>query len=322
MKYFLFILIIGLILTGCERPTDIDHTGDGIPPSVPERLRVYFAGDGEITIEWLRNREVDVKGYNIYRRTPGTEYAFIDFTDTDFYFDDSLDYDTTYYYRISAVDYSDLESSMSNEVSAIPLNKFPPGIPNDLNINAQNWEGEKCIYLSWASPIDTDLKGYKIYRAEVPGFTPDSTNFLAFTESTEYKDLQAAELYKYYYYIIQSVDKGELLSKISPEVSDRIYDMVELYHPANNTTVFNFRSFAFSGIAVPAKYRLIVQSNLYFDIVWEHVINSTATLDTIKVDVPRGVLYYNTTYYWRVAAYSGENQPNSISGLNKFIIKQ
>jgi hypothetical protein len=87
-----------------------------------------------------------------------------------------------------------------------------------------------------------------------------------------------------------------------------------------NSQVSEFRRFAFLSSGAPADYRLIVQTNPFFGEIWQTTINTTAVNDTVYVNVPSGVFYYNTDYYWRVAAYTQSSQPNSISQLNKFMI--
>jgi fibronectin type 3 domain-containing protein len=322
MKYhLLLIFLIFILMPGCERPTEINNEGDGIPPGVPAGLRIYSAGDGEIIIDWLLNTELDVKGYNIYRRTEGVDFLFKAFVTGDFYLDDSLDYDTTYIYSITAVDNDDLESSFTEEVSAKPINRRPPAAPRNLKINARNWEETRYIYLSWQPGEESDLESYRIFRSNEPGFEADSINYISSVSNSEFYDSTAADLYKDYYYTIISIDKGGLRSNQSAVISDRIFESPKLIMPANNSTVNNFSAFIFQGIGSPAKYKVIVQSNVYFGEVWQTEVNSSVLYDTIRVAVPSGVFFYNTNYYWRVASYSASDQPNSISPLYKFIIK-
>ena len=94
------VLLLSLLLyNGCERPTDTVD-GSNIPPAVPTGLYVYYASDGRITIDRQSSGERDVKGYNIYRRTDSTESKKIDYTSDSYYFDDSLEYNVIYYYKI------------------------------------------------------------------------------------------------------------------------------------------------------------------------------------------------------------------------------
>jgi hypothetical protein len=321
-QIFRLYLVVFILLQGCERPNDPVQNDDGIPPAVPAGLAVYYSADGEVGLEWIHNLEMDVTGYNIYRRTESSGYSRINFTSRDYFFDDSLSYDTVYYYRISAVDNSGLESVLSPEVSAKPENKFNPRVPQRLFINARNWNGERSVFLNWSRTDETDITGYKIYRGTSEGFTADTSAYLAYTTVPEFSDTSAEELYVKYYYSIKAVDKGGLESSLTPEISDMLLENPELLYPAQDFEVHNFRRFVFVGSGAPASYKIVVQSNLFFGEIWQSDISSSEIRDTIYVEVPSGVFYYNTPYYWRVAAYTVSNQPNSISPLYKFIIKQ
>ena len=96
-------------VSSCKRPVELTSSSNGIPPATPADVTIYAAYDGEIGIEWQGNSEPDLKGYNIYRKTDSTNYKIIDFTSDNYFIDDSLDYNTTYYYEITAVDNSNLE---------------------------------------------------------------------------------------------------------------------------------------------------------------------------------------------------------------------
>ena len=179
-------LVIIFIITGCRRPVEPTQTETGIPPSVPTGLYVYYASDGEVTIVWNNNPEKSLKGYNIYRSSDSLNYQKIYITKHDYYFDDSLSYDSTYFYKITALDNFDEESLPTLPVSARPLNKYPPSIPRLIQINARNWEGEFSVYLNWSPNSESDVMGYNIYKDTLSGFTADSSNFLAFTKDYQY----------------------------------------------------------------------------------------------------------------------------------------
>jgi hypothetical protein len=321
MKLVFPLLLLLLLTTGCERPTETESGDTNIPPGVPSDLRIYYAADGEIIIDWLLSSHRDIKGYNIYRRTENTDYILTGFSTSDYFVDDSLSYDTLYFYTITAVNYSGMESGFSNEVSARPENRYRPLTPRTVLINARNWEGETSIYLSWERSDETDISGYLIFRGEETGFEPDSSNLIAFTDSSEYTDTKALIINKEYLYIIIAVDKGGLESDPSREVNDTILEEPLLISPTDNNTVADFSNFVFLSSGAPARYKVIVQSNMYFGEVWSEEISSEAIYDTVKVNVPYNIFYYNTYYYWRVAVFTKSSEPNSFSPLNKFKIK-
>ncbi len=101
------ILITLFSLNSCNRQTNISGPASTLPPAVPVGVSIYYASDGEITVEWQQNQDVNLNGYNVYRKTDSTNFNLIFFTQNDYYFDDSLDYNTKYIYAISAIDIYD-----------------------------------------------------------------------------------------------------------------------------------------------------------------------------------------------------------------------
>jgi hypothetical protein len=87
-------------------------------PSPPSDLESTSLLD-RIILEWAPNKELDLKGYTIYRTlTSGAGYdsvAFVAEPDTT-WSDSGVDPLTFYYYRIKAVDNDDFESEFSDEV--------------------------------------------------------------------------------------------------------------------------------------------------------------------------------------------------------------
>jgi hypothetical protein len=310
------------ILIGCERPTSTDQD-DGIPPAVPANVSIYSATDGEIIIEWKRNNEPAMKGYNIYRKSDSTGYKEVTFTTDDFYIDDSLEYDDTFYYKISAEDVWGRESMTSGEISAVPINRFPPVRPRFLEINGRNWEGEISISLNWAGNFETDLSGYNIYRGVQASFIADQSSFVGFSEFPFFNDTSALLLYTNYYYKVKAVDKGGMLSPESSEIYDRIFGAAELIFPGENQQVNYFEHFLVKAIEEPAQYKIIVQTNQFFGEFWSKDFSSSIVNDTILIEFDPPFIDVNKKYYWRVLTFSGNStEPNSVSELHSFIIKQ
>jgi predicted outer membrane repeat protein len=96
---------------------------DITPPPAPQSLSTT-SGLNQISLEWLRNMEADAAGYRIYGGNSAGPTTLIDSTtnssDTTTTIQ-NLSGDTTYYFRITAVDTAGNESGYSNEVSAIPV---------------------------------------------------------------------------------------------------------------------------------------------------------------------------------------------------------
>ena len=317
-----FLIISSTIHIGCERPTDANQKDDGIPPAVPTGVQISYASDGEILIEWIPNTEIDLKGYNVYRRTSKTDYAYLTFTVNRYWFDDSLSYDEKYSYKISSVDIWGGESQMSAEVYATPSNQFPPVGPRYLNINARNWEGKISVFLNWEPNNESDVAGYNVYRSLSSSFTADSTNLVGYTSDIQFNDTTNILIYKDYYYKIRAVDKGDLFSDESSVVSDQVYEMAGQIFPVNDSLVNFFDYFIIKAVNVSANYRILVQTNEYYGEFWSKDFFSSAVDDTIHVEFNPPYLYPYTYYYWRIITFSNNSsEPNSISPLHKFKVK-
>ena len=109
---------------------------DMVPPGMPENL-VTDAGNRQITLSWNKNQEEDLYQYLIYggmEQFPSNIVARNSNPNDTTVVIDSLENGTTYYYRISAIDYSGLESQKTLDVSATPT-------PQKYEIN-QNGAGD------------------------------------------------------------------------------------------------------------------------------------------------------------------------------------
>jgi TolB protein len=126
-----------LVLTSCGgSSTGPDNGGNGADeaPSAPTNLN-GTSEDQEIVLGWDANSEDDLAGYHLYRSTnnisdisgmdPVNGSSLIqnaEYTDTD------VENGTTYYYRLTAVDDNDNESSMSSQLEITPFSD-PPDRP-------------------------------------------------------------------------------------------------------------------------------------------------------------------------------------------------
>ena len=319
---YLFLLLL-LITPACNRPIEINNSDNNIPPAVPSNVSIFESFDGEIGIEWQDNSEPDLRGYNVYRRTDSTNYKLIKFTTDNYIIDDSLSYNKTYFYEITALNNSNLESSRSSEVSSTPKNIYKPYPVRNISINARNWEDTISIYLSWIPSGETDIRGYNIYKSNSPSFTTDSLNIITFTKNTYYSDTSGLKLYTNYYYKVRAVDKGGLISDETPPVTDEIYEIPRVVFPEDNTGISPFGSFLITALKVPATYQIIVQTNEFFGEIWSNTVSTSQINDTLSIAFNPAYVYPDKYYYWRIVTFSQDNsEPNSISRLYKFIIKQ
>ncbi len=94
---------------------------DIFPPNPPQALTADADIDS-VSLDWLDNTEPDLDSYNVYRSTStGGPYTLIasGLADSE-YIDNTVVTGTAYYYVVTAVDTSELESSHANEVYALP----------------------------------------------------------------------------------------------------------------------------------------------------------------------------------------------------------
>ena len=95
-----------------------------VAPFAPQNLEVT-EGNGQVSLKWNKNTEADFLKYRVYMGTDSSTLLLKDsttasITDTT-RFITGLTNGTEYYFRISALDSALLESTYSNEVSAIPI---------------------------------------------------------------------------------------------------------------------------------------------------------------------------------------------------------
>jgi parallel beta-helix repeat protein len=106
-------------------------TLDATPPAVPTGLAVSNPTFNSLTITWNANTDLDLVGYRLYRsdEMAGTyEPIFTEpFDDLEFV-DTNLTVDTTYYYKLKAVDDVNLSSEFSEPASGTTLIAFAPEV--------------------------------------------------------------------------------------------------------------------------------------------------------------------------------------------------
>ncbi|RJP63824.1 MAG: hypothetical protein C4539_15565 [Ignavibacteriales bacterium] len=322
-KFCCFIIITALI-AGCERQSSSVNDNDELPPAVPAGVNIFYSQDGKIGIEWILNNEYDIKSYQVYRsENDSLHFRLIASAYQDYFVDDSLDYDTTYFYYITALDNDNNESEPSKFVSAKPANKNNPGKPAYPEINARNWLDSISIYLSWANNPESDISHYEIHRSEQQDFTPGSETLLGISLTNSYSDKYNLKLYTNYYYKIIAVDKGNLKSGASDEIYDSIFEIPRLLYPSDKSLVNYFNYFLIKAVAVPAKYKIVLQTNEYFGEIWTKEFESNIVNDTISIIFDADYIELYKDYYWRIITYSNNSlKPNSISGLYRFTLKE
>lgn len=321
-KYFLFLLssILAVsILLFCsdsgENPLVGPIDGDDVtPPAKPSLPSLTSVGNAEIHISWTANSEDDLAGYKLYRAEnqdlPENYVSIFDSTVTEFQ-DKFLEYETTYFYRVSAYDISTNESELSNPVAGTPRNITPPVSPQNVSVLAQNIV-EPIFQIIWDKNTESDLYGYKVYRGFSIEFLTNAETFLDSTVNNFYTDTSVfADTV--YYYKITAVDKGGMESILpSFPVSDVALLPPTLVSPINDQTVSPTPTLTWNQVNNTNKYKVFIQTTVQGGEIWNQTVDKTQN----------SVVYNGSTalesgkvYFWKVATISKDSL-----ALNSFSI--
>lgn len=101
--------MVGLLgATGCDDEPDV--VAVNLPPYRVDGV-YSVTGDQEVTVYWRANQEDDISYYAVYRNNePTGNFALIGTTTGTQFVDQNVANGATYYYAVSAVDFSGLES--------------------------------------------------------------------------------------------------------------------------------------------------------------------------------------------------------------------
>jgi hypothetical protein len=109
------------VLLGGQEPGGTPPS-DTTPPAVPAGLTATAVSSSSINLDWADNTDSDLAGYKVYRSTTSgftpNSANFVKQVTTSAYTDTGLTADTTYYYKVTAVDTSGNESQPSAQASA------------------------------------------------------------------------------------------------------------------------------------------------------------------------------------------------------------
>ena len=108
---------------------------DTTPPSVPFDLSAT-PGSRQVVLTWNATIELDLNGFNLYRRTGSDDFALLSSGQQKTTFTDlNVGNDTTYDYHITAIDRQNPpnESTASTSASATPTTSAAPTTPTELS---------------------------------------------------------------------------------------------------------------------------------------------------------------------------------------------
>jgi len=189
---------------------------DVTPPKKPIIKSVKAEGD-KLIIEWFKNFETDLAGYNIYRKVKNDTInkkeklnistiskKSIVFTDI------FADKDIEYQYSIVAFDTSGNYSEFSDIYSAILIDTSK--IAKDFsNFKASYNKNKKLVKLSWKIKNLDNIKGFMIYRKEtLKGQLKPITGLINNTEFND-KRINTKKAGTYLYQVRVFTKKGEII---------------------------------------------------------------------------------------------------------------
>jgi uncharacterized protein len=189
-------------------------------PPMPQGLKAQSGLVKKVELTWTASPYDEVEGYNLYwskekvgkylplKRIDGRTITSYTHGGGNF---DKLADSGTYYYAIAAFNKVDVESELSETISA--TTKPRPSHPTGLKGEALK---AKKVPLTWISNPEKDIAVYQIYRSAGP---EDGFSRIARVEGKtgyEDKELKDGHTYKYK---IRAEDKDELLSDFSETIS-------------------------------------------------------------------------------------------------------
>ncbi len=318
--FLLFISCSGSNINPLVGPID---RGDIQAPEQLAQPTLSDVGNGEISVSWLASDAPDVAGYRLSRAARAanedilSEYEIVfDSLSTSFH-DINLVYTTVYYYRVSAYDFTENVSELSNSSSGIPYNTLPPSNPVNLTTFGQNISSP-LVELSWDKNPETDVSTYLIYRSIENNFTSDESTFLDSASTPLFFDTEIL-VNVHYYYAIKAKDKGGLTSNASEIDSDIALLQPELLSPVNGLQVQPTTFFTWEPVENAIQYMVFIQSSNEEEELWTALVDNSQNSVQYNGET---ALISGTEYSWKVATITKDPQKlNSLSSTERFAIQ-
>lgn len=307
-KISMVIALGALVLVACGK---VIGPRDRTPPATPSNFTLLGGGDGQARLRWDANQEPDFKHYAVYRTTDVNQpFESIAQLTANEFVDQFLSYDTTYYYRITAIDYAGNESDPTDYIDVLPINISSPSRPQSLQVHGHNQPvlRDVAMYLNWKPNEEGDLRRYYVYRSTTEDFAPSDSTLMDSTQIASYRDTHA-QIGVRYHYRVQAVDNGGKRSIPSTPANDLILEQVRLISPGNGVTVTGPFELRWQQVPEAKAYRVFVTKSPLTQEVWRSELLSE---NITKIGYLGSPLQSGRSYYWWVAAYSyGETMDES-----------
>ncbi len=261
---------------------------------IPQRPAQPEITDGQISISlrWNRNPELDLTGYNIYRRIlPDTNFIKLNSSPLPetTYSDTAVWGDKRYAYRIAAIDETGFESAASLEVEGALI---PPATPRGFVAGST----KTCIRLGWFRNIEGDMAGYKLYRT-AEGDTEKYLLTQLPPACTLYTDA-SVEIGKNYVYDLTAIDTTDAESAgenytqqaMASSYPNKILVVNAMFPP--NDTVTNFYQSVFRGYPNTVVRYYMLYSPWHLPLTYD-LMRNYSTVVWLQEDVVNNALLIN-----------------------------
>jgi len=318
------ITIYFMIISGCQKLSSIPTSKDNFIIVPPTGLGIVYAGNATIFVAWDQVTAVGFSYYNIYYGTDSTRLNYAGETTDNSFLVDSLNYDSTYYFRVTAVYENGSESTPSNYASAQPKLISRPTTPAGLTVQGHNDASGKYFTVIWSANTDGDLAGYEVYRGTSSEFIPDTisfSNLAAVLKINSFKDTTRIVLNEEYYYEVIAFDFAHLRSVPSQPAGDMVLEKPALISPSNGSTLNynNNLTFYFTQVPEATGYIFYVSNSANGGDVYTSFIPSSQD----SIELSGSSFNPGQLYFWHVAATSfDQNTPNSASDVFDFTLTQ
>ncbi len=143
---------------------------DHVSPVKPF-IKMVKQDDKSVVVEWIPNKDEDLKGYHMYRKTVGDSTQQPEKLngrllklDKSTYDDKLFDPGTNYSYYMQAVDSSGNTSEFSNEFQIKTAGKSKKQAVNLSSFSVKKKRKGKMVSLKWVALPEENIEGYMLYR--------------------------------------------------------------------------------------------------------------------------------------------------------------
>ena len=282
--------------------------------SAPAGFTIETIGNREATLSWNPSPGTKIVGYRLYWQAdePVDTASSYESTEDTHITLTGLDYNTTYYFAVSARDKSGSESPFSSQLYGMPLNTTPPSAPAGLSVQAVN-DNSPRITVSWAPNAESDFSHYFVYRSTSEGIFDDPP---VVTDRESYTDT-SVNIGTLYYYRVTAVDEGELESLPSIVNGDTVLPAVTLVGPIDWQTVTGTPRFTWEPVEGALSYLLFVKTSRIGGDIWQTEVVG----DVTSVDYTGTYTFLDDeTYFWQVGTVT-RTEVNSESTVGAFVYR-